>query len=508
MDTTTAYIKPHTARYIIISAVFFVFLAVGLCAFPWFSDDINYRLDLGTHATYLENYSLSTIFEQFVRRTTCDNSRLANLTMYLLLPLPTWITGILTSAMSLIAVLACCLIIRRPINTLQLLFVSSGFILFLPWTDQLYAFDFQLNYIWGCAFCFTIALVTLSKRDISRVLLFVATLFAGAWQECEALPTLMGLVAVFVSFRRMRNPRIIIAITALLIGLAWLWFSPGGRYYRTMDWWPFDRRMDIIYAYCVPISAYIITAFVYSIRKGRMSVVHTFFATIALTSMLVMLCNPRGPRICTIGMLAAVSGFAALIPDNPRRGLKTLTYILTTLSVANIVTTDTVAVKQRIAYDHLVGIATSGNLTADTIVFTNIILREYAPLLAMQKPHYNLFAQEQHVGLFNRFYSKDFRWVWPAPSELKDFSPEKADTLGGGSGFMVYRGMIVGPTDDDFGGSSLLITEHGPERFMRVPLPQTKDSNGHPRWAWYHTNTSSIRGMLHPIPTTIQIPQQ
>ncbi|MDE6526285.1 MAG: hypothetical protein K2L75_03440 [Muribaculaceae bacterium] len=237
--------------------VFFIALLLGLgfALFPWMSDDLWYRLPFKDFILHGAPFDTDTLLREIRKHHLTDNSRLANVAMALLQFLPGWFTA----SLSALAAFATMSLMRRygafAADTAATALFCGLFALVMPWIDQMYVFDFQLNYLWA-GMLMALLLYLLAQGRCAPDALFLTGLLTGVWQECTAFPLFVALLASAALYRRCRTHRCGAAVLGLLLGLMWLYFSPGGSVYRSASWTPFGFRLGILAVFVVPVAVY------------------------------------------------------------------------------------------------------------------------------------------------------------------------------------------------------------------------------------------------------------
>ncbi len=475
-----------------------VLLGIGFALFPWVSDDLWYRLPF--KECFLGDASVEPdeIWRQIYWRHTHDNSRLANALMFAVQFLPAWVHASLSG----LAAFGTMRLMQRlggfGESAASTALFCGLFALAMPWVDQMYVLDFQLNYLWGGAWM-SLFLLLLLRQRCSADVLFCTGLLCGVWQECTALPAFVATVGVWLFYGRFRNERTAAGATGLLLGLMWLYFSPGGTAYRSSGWTAFAFRMNIIAVFTLPALVYTAMLLRHTARRRmRPEAPHFILATVAWTSGLVMVLTAMGPRTGWASVLASITGIVMLL-----RGYRSTTFAAGTalygLALANLTTVCHVCRQEAEVYRDVVAhFRTNGSQT----LFMPLHLREDAPLLALQKPQYDFFAHLNNILLFSNFYGSTDEPVIAVPSALREFSAERADRFC--PDFYDYEGLLVGPTP---GRPDRLVVEvdygSGPVVVCYFATPFV-DADGIER-GWYHCDASTISSLLHPIPERITI---
>lgn len=488
-------------RYIYIyESIFFILISLGFMLYPYIGDDISYRLPFKGYFICGQEVGISDIWDAYLMHCKYENSRIANLFMCFLLFLPQWLCGLMSAAMALLSIRYGAKITGVELSPSAICFLMATFVLLMPWIDQIYIFDFQANYLWAGTFCIILAYIVVSSKIKNIPVLLVISVFVGAWQEATSLPLLVGVGALTIlHHRRYLTGQSLTVMLGLLIGLTWLYFSPGGASYRGTAERAFGNRMNILVLYALPSLTYCGFAIFSMLKMRRLSPSDTLLLPIALTSTLIGLLLPMGPRLLWISVLASLIGLTGHIYHRESKGRSILGYSLFALMALNLIAVGWVSWKERKGYED---VRKASLRNSDQTVFIDMTLREDAPLLAFQKPYYNVFAQFANNRIISIFYRTDGQITKVVPLALKEF-PSGEEVQINDDGFYLVGKLIVGPRVSDAPLEVAMTVDYGKgervETFYCVPFV---GKNGEP-FAWYHYNSSSIEALLNPTPLAI-----
>ena len=478
--------------------VFFIALLLGLgfALFPWMSDDLWYRLPFKDFILHGAPFDTDTLLREIRKHHLTDNSRLANVAMALLQFLPGWFTA----SLSALAAFATMSLMRRygafAADTAATALFCGLFALVMPWIDQMYVFDFQLNYLWA-GMLMALLLYLLAQGRCAPDALFLTGLLTGVWQECTAFPLFVALLASAALYRRCRTHRCGAAVLGLLLGLMWLYFSPGGSVYRSASWTPFGFRLGILAVFVVPVAVYTAMLLPSLWRRRCLPLRHFILLAMAWSSAAVLMLTTMGPRTGWASVLASITGITMLVARH-RRSTVILGALCYGLALANLATVCYVCQRERQVYNSVIKhYQTHGTATA----FVDISLRENAPQLALQKPQYDFFAHYNNITLFSDFYGHADSLVRVVPAPLRHFTAARASAVP--DGFYSYEGLLVGPAPEkpdryvvevDYGGGVMEMC------YFTTPFT---DADGIER-GWYHCDASTFSSLLHPVPDYIR----
>lgn len=460
---------------------------------PLISDDLNYRLPY--RDCFLDGKPLhfNMIAGHIRELYLCNSPRLANILMIGLQFLPRWICGMLSGVACYLTLVTGIRLLGLTARPYAAMFLSALFVFFMPWVDQIYVFDFQLNYLWSGAVLLLYLHLLLQSESIW---LYAVALILGFMNESCGFPAWVATIALITCYRRYRQSRTFISLLLLTVGLAFLYLAPGMQSYRNSGWHPFAHRQSVVIVFCLPELAYILSVLVVCLRrrKFRLRPVDCMFVAVAFAGMSVMLFSRMGPRVGWASVLVALCGLCGLTYGRISK-YRLFISLLFVAALAHLALVDTIAWKEKKVYDEVLA---RYKANPDEQIFADFTLREYAPLFAFQKPYYNIFAHYGNIRLFSEFWHSEDEKVKVLPIELKDFAPERADVLS--DGFLVFRGMIVGPC---VSSRPVVVRAQVDGRthkdFMVMPFV---DSRGVKR-SWWHSNHSSLDDVVHPIPDSI-----
>lgn len=482
--------------YVLLIMMVALFLWQGFSLFPWISDDITYRLPFKAYFLEGEGIDFNTLADSLLYRYNHDNGRLANLAMYALQWFP-------QSSLSLLSAIVCALgiyfalkIIGLQKSTPATALLSAAYILFLPWVDQLYVFNYQLNYLWAGTLMLAGAWVALENKGNKGGWAFF--LIIGAWQEAASLPLLIALGVLFIFYKDYRSKHILIYAATLAAGLAWLFIVPGAREYRAEAAAMFSFRMGILLVFAAPAALYALLCAIELVRHRSLPPCHALLLAIALSSALIMLFIPAGPRLGTPSVLAAIAGITAFICSHKSKIVNALAFVAYGFAIIHLQFVFIYSMQENRVYRDVIR---QYQWDPEEPIYASFTLRENAPLITMQKPYFDTYAHYSNIDRISRFYytgpDSAFRYATVLPAALKNINEEEMLPLG--DGFHAFRGLILGPPMSDTPAIVWLNADGTPTEYFTTPFT---DSSGTLR-AWYHPNRATLAALLHPLPSKI-----
>lgn len=495
-----------------VSIVICVFSAVaagiGFYFFPWIADDLMYRLPFAPYFNgETSSFDFAEIWRCYVDRYLNDNGRMASLAMYVLQFLPDLVNALISTAAyyyTLRLMLALAGLKDSPVAAFAF---AAAFAFILPWTDQMYLFDFQLPYLVGGAMALWY-IYSLLNRKYSSACIWAMSLFIGLWQESFGFPIFLSMLNLMLFYPEYRDKRNIIASVIVLAGLVFLYTAPGRARYQVGDG-VFHTRYNIVFVYIIPALIYLAFAIVKLIktlvRRQRPCPEDIFIMTACAASAALSAYAAFGPRVGWLSGILAIPGIVSICKSwiASRRWLKItstiVAYLAFALFVVHICLVDYYAYIQKREYDSIINQYRSN---PDEIIYSEMTLRHQVPLLCFQKPYFGIFSHYYHLRVFTLFYGAGEHFMRVAPIELKDYDSALARPIGS-DGFTIWRGHIVGPKVSDIPIQYNLSADYGNGyadcRFLAMPFT---DPQGVER-AWFSADVSSLTNLFTPLPIDI-----
>jgi len=418
---------------VVAAFVISVLFSVGFYLFPLISDDLNYRLPFKETlpAGYL---NIHDVFVFLNRLYHYDNIRLANIVMVMLLPLPKWI-GIAGSGCALFYVMTEGLRLSGVMDKPLLWSAWLFFVVFaLPWGDQLYVFDFQLNYVWAASISL-LSLRLFLNNGLRAWKGLLIGLVAGLWHEGFSIPLVCALVVLMSVDMRYRSRSNKFMIAGVAIGLMVLLTAPA--IFHRLKWTPwFDTRSNIVYLYAVPSLLYLSlsTAMAFTrLRVRVLSPVNLALIIITVVAMAIMIVTLHGPRVGWLGIVASGIGMAYILSGVDFFSKSTTVRNIIAVSFVSLCALHLTAVDLmcRRLDKEMDEVLTAWNLSPESTLFHDLILRDRVPLICLQRPYYDWFAHQSPIQLFGKMYGVGDGGPKVVPSVLKSYR-QIEPCIGGG----------------------------------------------------------------------------
>lgn len=178
--------------------------AAGFALYPWLGDDLFYRMEFKEYFLYGDTVPASRFIKRLSAIYNTDNARLSSLVMTFVQFLPQWFLAILSGLMLWVSMAAMCRLC--PVRTLPAAVAAAfGMIIFMPWINHMYVFDFQVAYLWGGSFALILSVLLFSHSR--SPFLELSALVVGLWQEAVGFSVFAGLLFVVLLRPRLRTHR-------------------------------------------------------------------------------------------------------------------------------------------------------------------------------------------------------------------------------------------------------------------------------------------------------------
>lgn len=412
-----------------------------------------------------------------------DNLRISNVVATFFLLIPKWIG-------SSVILLCWVYTIRATFKTAGINWRNSALIpvaIFLwvftfKWSDKMGCLDFQYNYIAGSAIFMWLYLYQKRHRNStaisSRIALFFLALLLGTWHEGFAVPYAcgIGMILLFCKTNRHERINILIAETALCLGLIFLMLSPhfyGRAAYDMAFGMTLLRRVPtVILSWHFSDILFFALSIYYIIRRGwRHFADHKYYlfsiGVIIVALGLAITMDFR--RVGWVGDLVAVPALLMILNDSwphfwqkytMRNALVACILLLPafcTLALGDFYAIKYGGIYRRISYEY----ATTGR----TLFFEDVAADDSKPYLS------SLFINNEFIfdvmEAQTRYYTRQRTGMIDSPiriipAEVEDFSPAEAQKIPGTFGALQVGGSIVAPYYDEMGAGDYLDIRFGP----------------------------------------------
>ena len=367
-----------------------------------------------------------------------ENGRLANVVAPLFTvvagwrALFPWLTGLLWgAAVWLAARLACG---TRP-GWRPVAVMAGALLLFLPWRDHIFVWDYSLNYIWPSPMALALMLLTVraTRRRFTAATAGAAILLGlltGLWHEGFSLTVLCGL-ALLAAVKKLAVPWQYWAVMASLVaGTAGSYLCPGMLDRTGMQLFMVEpvtlRSIADAAAFlllALTVAALALTclwgahAWRRRVARALGDPVFVVAAAAALAGFVMALLVQRTarmsfwPDLCSI---VALGRLAALL-WHPRRALKTAIAALAALLYTGVMAQ--AIVWQHRLHDEDRAIKAKIEASPDGTVFHDIILPRDIPVTTLYLPSRTAWVQDFNLIAVSIYYG---RFITRAPSAMRD----------------------------------------------------------------------------------------
>lgn len=447
MNTTDATTPSHgrtdTALYwLLLLAVAAIYGTLSLLTSPAV-DDLMFLGVWKSHADGADGFSWSTWLGYITELRNNDNTRLSNILDPIFLQfspwkqLFPWITGAMVAFT--VSVAARFAALKGP-RSAVLAYFLAGVILFLPWRNNMFLWDYSLNYVWTgtCALGLIWCVLRLpdNKRYFAGAL--VLAVLTGWFHEGFAVPVGTGMVAVAL-LRRGKVTWRFWSVFALLVAVcSAALFCPGmlnrfsdqaGRQ-NEISW--FIISFDLCLVPVAVLATAVALFFAESRRRLATPVFVMFFTctVVGATLSLVVLHQPRSaywPQLCALVSIAIVlrPAFGRFASSMAGRILA-VALALATLAQGILSCVWQYRLKQE--YNLIMNEFNSGKLT----VYHDIIMPEDIPDFTLRFPSRAIWVTNFHYVCMDNYFGRDGHVV--VPTTLRDATEANSQLLPGNLG--------------------------------------------------------------------------
>lgn len=507
-----------------------ILIGIGLSVFPPTADDLHLSWPWRKWLAWGQSRDWDGARDFAVWFFNNENRRLANFVMLALSALPRWVGGMLSGLAigyiiykgSQLADLG-----RRP---LAFAIWTAAIVMGLPWYDQLYLIDFQLNYTWAAAIMLAFTGYLLKQdcgKHVNTIAMFALALLMGAWHEGFGVPCLLATIALPIMWRRFRTKVTLTAIAGLAIGSAYLIITPVMKRLLmqedgTIVHYFYSKIALYVYPYlAVGVIYFVALAVVLLSRRCKLTrmPLWAFASVVVAASWVITYVTNPGPRAFTPGLTFGLLGIVtcgtalALHRERWRRVSVTIAALIYVFLTAHLVYVDIICARIQCEYRQTIQAWRDNPAVTAFVPMTS---RNDVSWLCVWKPHYNLFSHVGPVKAISRYYFDADRPLLAVPEQLASYTPRKATPIPGEARVTAFKGYIVGPWLGPYAQLLDMRDSYGWGEKTRiyycVPFRSRADNQV---YAWYHPEhtdiditLSSIPEYMHPIGYTVEEWQQ
>lgn len=499
----------------VVSVAVAVLVGVGLSLFPPTGDDLHLSWPWRRWLAWGEGPDWDGVRDFAVWFFNNENRRLANFVMMALAALPRWVAGMLSGvAVGYVVYKGSRLadLDRRP---LAFACWTAAVLLGLPWYDQLYLLDFQLNYTWAAAIMLAYAGALLNQdRQGWRNLMatFALALLLGVWHEGFGVPCLLATMTLALFFRQFRTPSTWMAIAGLTVGSAFLMITPvmaatmsqaggpGARYFG-------GQLSRLVYPYfAVGIAYFVVLAATSGAKRQNIfrQPLWTFASVVVAVSWVITYVTATGPRAFTPGLVFSGLGFvtcAVMLARHQkhwRRASIAVAFLIYAFLTVHLICVDVVCARLGREYRQTIE---AWRRDPSATAFVPMTSRAEVPLICIWKPHYNIFSHYGPVAQISRYYFETDTLRLAVPEELADYTPDKAGKIPGDARATIYKGYLVcpwlGPKAMALGMRDRYGWDERQREYYYVPFRSRADNR---IYGWLYPNRTDIDVTLRSEP--------
>ena len=427
--------------YVAVTLIFTCLYTAMFMLMPMMFDDVWFRYYL---QPFLHEPSWANLWEGLIENhRVCaveDNVRIPNTIMPLLVIFTNRIPAVLNGAcvgLSLWLGAEVTGVWRKSPLGFSLWIV--GFTLLLPWADHMFGVAFATNYVPLTALTLTVCLLFLRDRTSPWLLLSISFL-TGMWHEA-GIATLLGCVtAVALFFRKYRNKQAAGIAAGCIAALSVYFLAPAtaaklGESAPTLRSF-FTFSFNIIYGiwYFVYLLAMAFCLAFKSVRARLLNPATMLCAGGATAGWILFRLFPYTDHTAWPMLVFVALGAAcivkATVPAN-RISIAVAIIITTACTVQSALCLPWFA---RLRHEQEYAVALAGANPGKSGLFAPLTLPAEQPLYLFGHPN------------FNSLMKYGYPVTHVVPERLKDFSPEKAESIGlDGTEAYLYNGLIVLP---------------------------------------------------------------
>lgn len=495
----TKIARRHTSAYAIALATALLLLP-GFYFFPAVGDDLMSVLFFKDSFIWGKPFDWATYLANVREIYFGLHFRLPQLLMPFMMLIPKWIPAVISSAAAGYLLVGGSRMGAFLRSWKAMVLYAAGIVLLFPWTDQMYLISFQVPYLWGAALSLMLLKMILAPGSANVWLAGILGFVTGFWMEAYAGAVFGACVCLAIFYKEYRIKTIYIVTASLACGILTA-AIPLIVYDKWTNWPDFHGRMIMVYPYLAVIALHALMS-VMMLRRHRREVVNSLNLTlleVGIASAILTVSFEAGARICGFGVVCALIGVIRLARCMEwGRGLaaSVAAVLLGAFAVCHLVVVDVLCYRMGKETDYVLDRYLHHG---ESPVFTQLTLREDAPLLALQKPYFDWFAHDRPLKVFEKIYGDGHRPIEVVPRSLQDFAPAKAELIEGSARLYYYDGYLVGADTTLW----MFITDFGrgpsPCYYHKVAF----DGNDRRRYLWLHPDNASVDFLLNKKPLRV-----
>lgn len=421
---------------VLVTTIGFAFMFI---VFPLYSDDFMYMEPMLGYIDRGESL-WPGLWENWLIHYYIDNLRLSNIVFTIFLLLPKWVGCTLSGAgifITLRLMLRTACGNKKPVSVWAAIWMCMLFTFGLPWNDQMVIMCFQFNYVWPGVLALLCLRIFLGETRCRPWLAFLLGFVTGWWHEGFSLPEITGfIILTAIWHKRFVSRKNLLLIAGLICGMLVIIIAPSfyGRLSDTNPPGTLLYNLISTLRYFIPGLLFIaVAALMLTSRRTRKTVLSPLCLFIMVCLIVNYVIHVRTHFAARIGWwanLCAIMGTVYLVYNFIKiYPLSKITvYIFKAVSVAgavflsaHLVCADVMTVKIKKETEDILTRYAASDDRSDIVIFTDFTDQLSAPLLAFQKPYYNLFTYSwQHTHSRRRYGKKHLLSVIPKQLEYVD----------------------------------------------------------------------------------------
>lgn len=316
--------------------------------------------------------------------------------------------------------------------------LAACFVFLLPWYDSMYITMFALNYVVPSAIMLGIAWLIFCRKPLRNpIYCLLIACFCGWWHEAFTAMAIGGLVGVLLCFKEYRRTDVFCWLFGFIIAFAFIYFVPATSYkaggmMNVANYFNLRLGFGLGFPFYIFI-IFLTTALVFSkTRKLAYTPVMAFITGGAVAGFVIWRMFMTGYRTAWPMLLMSSLGIAYIVRLICTG--RTKVYNILAICIALfVVLQQALTLPWFVKFNSEVRQAneTAAKLKDDQVAFIKLTTEHSAPLYTLNRPNFGLYQ------------SSGFPSDKVFPEELRDFSPEKAISIGVGCDAYLYKNIIV-----------------------------------------------------------------
>ena len=429
---------------------------------PWFDQQGIWDPDGGGNI-FKAGIPWKEIIETWQSHYYDDNCRLGNIIVVVMLLFPKWLGSGITLMAFAYAITGSFKLVG--IDWRNSMLVPIGLLMYylsVPWYDMMGSLVYQYNYILPTGLSIWLLNRIFDNKATTKWIVgtFMLALITGAWHEGFSFPLVIGLT-VSLFYRKWRNLNTYMGIAGLLIGLIFLYQSPGMRERGTdaisdgihLPVWLIIDIVKLYWAYFMAITMIAACLLVKTARDKIIGcsriVCLTVVCIVPLALLVVVFMEPRVAWLGTFLSVTLCIGILNVITEWFRNNTGVIKVTIGMVCVIPVIVSlafiDVDCFKYRTQMHRIVS-----KFSKDPLL--EVVCEDYEtspqkPMIQLDMPGH-AFA---NIGLMyiHKYYNSErgriINFCYILPEKLRGFTSDSGCLVGGENEVREYRGYYVAP---------------------------------------------------------------